>query len=98
MSLVILSASEVSTLRSLRGRLSLNSVLNLKCKLHFKVWIFRFLTKAQNDKVLPARHFEPFAKRRPNGLQGASRSKKIHKNVKIRFEIMDTSLSYESSV
>ncbi len=25
-------------------------------------------------------HFEPFAKRRPNGLQGASRSKKIYKD------------------
>ncbi len=58
MSLVILSVSEVSTLRSLWSRLSLNLALNLKCKLHFKVWIFRFLTKAQNDKVLPARHCE----------------------------------------
>ena len=33
--LVILSESEVSTLRSLRSRLSLNSALNLKCGLHF---------------------------------------------------------------
>ena len=38
----------------------------------FKCFVFGLLR--------PFCHFEPFAKRRPNGLQGASRSKKIHTN------------------
>ena len=48
---VILSVSEVSILRSLRSRLSLNSALNFKVQIALlKYGFFAFLQKAQNDK------------------------------------------------